>query len=67
MLFGKKSKEEEYVKCCALCEHASQDGGEYMICRKKGQVEKTSVCRKFTYDITKRIPKKRPEKFSFEE
>ena len=67
MLFGKRNKEEEYVKCCALCEHAENRDEEYMLCRKKGQVEKGSVCRKFTYDITKRVPKKRPQSFEFEE
>ena len=67
MLFGKKKREEEYVKCCALCEHASRGEGEFMTCRKKGQVEKNSVCRKFTYDITKRVPQKRPDRFEFED
>ena len=67
MLFGKKNKEEEYVKCCALCEYAAEADAEHMLCKKKGQVDKNSVCRKFTYDITKRIPKRRPDRFEFEE
>jgi hypothetical protein len=69
MLFGKKkSHDEEYVSCCGLCEYAVAHEEEgYMLCSKKGKVEKMGTCRKFSYDITKRIPKKRPEKFSFEE
>ncbi|MBE6544224.1 MAG: hypothetical protein E7675_07460 [Ruminococcaceae bacterium] len=69
MLFGKKKKdEEEYIKCCGLCEYASEDSdGEFMICsKKKCRVEKNKSCRRFSYDITKRIPKRRPAKFDFE-
>ena len=66
-MFGRRKKEEEYIKCCALCEYAEKGDCEYMICCRKGRVEKDSVCRKFTYDITKRVPKKRPAGFEFEE
>ena len=40
----------KYAKAC------EEEG--YMICSKKGKVEKMSVCRKFSYDPCKRIPAK---------
>lgn len=69
MFFWKKQRdEEEYIKCCGLCEYSrSCDEKGYMICSRKGKVEYEQVCRRFSYDITKRIPKKPPEKFEFEE
>ncbi len=65
MFFWKKKNEEEYVKCCALCENAV-NRGEYMECKYKGQVSPEGTCRKFSYDITKRNPGKFPEKVDFD-
>ena len=68
MLFWKKKRDdEEYISCCGICEYASAHEEEgYMLCSKKGKVEKEHICRRFSYDITKRIPRKAPEKFDFE-
>ena len=58
MLFKKKKRdEEENIRCCALCEKA-RDCGEYMECKIKGRVEKDHSCRKYSYDITKRVPRR---------
>lgn len=45
---------------CEYCEtgRASADG-ETVLCPKRGIVARDYCCRKFKYDIMKRIPKKR--------
>ncbi len=45
---------------CAFCEHASplSDDRE-VLCRYKGVVQVSYRCKKFTYDLLKRIPSPR--------
>ena len=41
--------------------------GETVLCPKKGVVAKDYSCRRFKYDIMKRVPKKAPKLQSFSE
>lgn len=52
-LFRKKIE-----KACALCAHCTKLDESSALCIKKGVVSLDSKCRKFTYEPTKRIPKK---------
>ena len=55
--FKKYYEELDISEVCALCEHAC---GIYSdtecLCRFRGVVENDFHCRKFVYDLTKRIP-----------
>lgn len=53
MLFRKKIE-----CCCAYCAHSTPLNEEQIHCRKKGVKDLDSKCLFFTYDPTKRIPKK---------
>ena len=68
-MFG-KNEDERIEKYCAFCELGtpvpSQDGTNYVLCKKKGLVKETYVCRKFIYDPLKRDPKRKKELPEFE-
>ena len=52
---------------CEYCEFGkSSPDNETVLCPKKGVVAKDFHCRKYRYDIMKRVPQKRPklEQFS---
>lgn len=51
MLFRKK-----LPRSCSYCKYATSLNGEEFLCVKKGIVDGTKPCRKFTYDPCKRIP-----------
>ena len=58
----KNKKDIELTKCCAYCERATLlAGDDYVLCEKKGVVSPTHLCRRFSYDPMKRIPKRAPE------
>ena len=59
MLFKKKID-----RSCEYCVHGTKLSEEQVLCIKKGVVS-CGKCRKFTYDPTKRIPKK-PKALDFE-
>ena len=44
------------VKSCSVCEFAEETIGEDMICLKRGPVSADHCCRKFKYDLFKRVP-----------
>ena len=51
--------EREENKCCALCEHSCfTDDEDFVICDLKGKVSAVSKCRKYTYDLLKRNPRR---------
>ena len=51
---------KDIEKICAYCEYGTKLHNNHILCKKKGIVSENSKCRKFLYDPTKRIPKKRP-------
>lgn len=51
MLFRKKIE-----KSCAYCAHSVQLEEGQILCSKKGVRTLPNKCRKFQYDITKRVP-----------
>ena len=53
MLFRRK-----IAKSCAYCAHGTKVSEGQVLCVKKGVVEETGKCRKFSYDPCKRIPVK---------
>lgn len=53
MLFRKKIE-----KSCAHCAHGTKIGEDRILCIKKGVVQDTGKCMKFSYDPCKRIPPK---------
>ncbi len=53
---------KEISPSCSYCAYGKcAPDGETVLCKKKGIVEKDSACKKFTYDVLKRQPK-RPKK-----
>ena len=69
----KKKHSESQRECptaCRFCEKAALlDSGSQVLCKYKGIVPEDGVCRKFTYDPLKRIPKAplKPPKLSPED
>lgn len=56
-----KMCKKDIDKYCAYCENSSSEiDAQNVICRRKGAVSKTSTCRKFQYDPTKRKPPMKP-------
>jgi len=53
MLFRKKIE-----KTCAYCTHGTKISEDRILCIKKGVVQETGKCLKFSYDPCKRIPPK---------
>ncbi len=53
MIFRKKIE-----KSCGYCIHGTKLDEEQVLCAKRGVVNMTAKCRKFSYDPCKRIPKK---------
>ena len=53
MLFSKKIE-----RSCAYCAHSTALNAEQIHCRKKGIRDACSKCIFFSYDPTKRVPKK---------
>ncbi|MFI3253231.1 MAG: hypothetical protein R3Y63_02655 [Eubacteriales bacterium] len=49
---------------CIYCQHGRPLSQEEVACDKKGIMEATSHCRKFSYDPLKRVPP-RPRKADF--
>ncbi|MBR4949321.1 MAG: hypothetical protein IKZ25_00935 [Clostridia bacterium] len=56
---------KDIEKICAYCEYGTKLQNNDVLCEKKGIMPENAKCRKFLYDPTKRIPKKRPEMPSF--
>lgn len=57
---------ENVPPCCIYCLFGNPaPDGESMLCTKKGVVAKDFSCKKFKYDIMKRVPKKAPKLQSF--
>ena len=53
---------------CAYCQHGKPSpDGETVLCVKKGIVAKDYKCRKYKYDIMKRVPRRVPELQQFNE
>lgn len=53
---------------CAYCQHGKPSpDGETVLCVKKGVVAKDYKCRKYKYDIMKRVPRRAPELQQFDE
>ena len=52
------NEEAELVKACVYCEKATSlaTDGDHMLCKKRGIVECSYSCRKFSYDPLKRKP-----------
>ena len=56
-----KIKNEDTVPACAKCEHATPlEGLDGVVCKYKGVVSESNVCRKFSYDLLKRSPAPAP-------
>lgn len=53
MLFRK-----DIPRDCSYCVHGNQTEEDKIQCAKKGVVETTEGCWRFSYDPTKRMPKK---------
>lgn len=60
-------KRTDLEECCALCEHSQEiSDGDYCICRKKGVMEPSGLCKSFCFDPLKikvsvrKIPKFTP-------
>lgn len=44
---------------CSYCKYGkAAPDGETVLCKKKGVVEKDFACKKFSYDVLKRQPKR---------
>lgn len=55
---NKRYVSPEYPKECRLCEYGRMSfDGQIVLCMKRGPVEPDSVCRKYTYDPLKRVPR----------
>mgnify|MGYP003296222971 CR=1 FL=1 len=51
--------EKEISPSCSYCEFGKcSPDGETVLCKKKGIVEKDFSCRKFSYDVLKRQPRR---------
>lgn len=62
--------EKDISPSCSYCAHGkTAPDGETVLCRKNGVVEKDFSCRKFSYDVLKRQPRRpRPlDKFNAED
>lgn len=57
-IFKKKTELDEALVDCSVCENlrGTEDGA--VICAKKGRVSDVKKCRSFSYDITKKVPKR---------
>ena len=54
-----KSKKYDIEEMCRTCEHAELlVDTDTVLCERKGIVRADSVCRKFIYDVLKRVPPK---------
>ena len=52
---------------CEYCQFGKLSAdGETVLCPKKGVMNKNSKCRKYRYDIMKRVPRRAPKLPSFE-
>ncbi len=61
MKYSPENDKAEIIKCCAYCEKATPlVGDDYILCSKKGVVSLTHLCRRFSYDPLKRIPRRTP-------
>ena len=53
---------------CEYCQFGKLSAdGETVLCIKRGIMNKNSKCRKYVYDIMKRVPRKAPKMQSFSE
>ena len=65
--FGKNKTQEEEIRSCRLCEHATLAGDEYILCKKKGRITDRTACRAYSYDIMKKTPAKPIQFAEYEE
>lgn len=50
---------KEISPSCSYCEYGKlSPDGESVLCIKKGVMEKDSYCKKFSYDVLKRQPRR---------
>ena len=50
---------KDIPRLCRHCLHSREfDSATEVICAKRGIVEKNDCCRKYRYDVTKRVPQK---------
>ena len=58
---------ENIEPACEYCQFGKPaPDGETVLCPRKGVVAKSFKCRKYKYDIMKRVPKKAPKLQSFD-
>lgn len=51
--------EKDISPSCSYCKHGKQaPDGENVLCKKNGIVEKDFACKKFSYDVLKRQPRR---------
>ena len=51
--------DKNIIPSCSYCAHGKvAPGGENVLCKKYGVVGREHSCRKFTYDVLKRQPKR---------
>ena len=47
----------EIKRCCAFCEHSSDQDDRLVLCSLKGPVDFDFCCRHYRYDPLRRIPR----------
>ena len=56
---NKLLNKKEISPSCSYCAHGkSSPDGETVLCIKKGIMEKDAFCKKFSYDVLKRQPRR---------
>lgn len=56
---NKLLNKKEISPSCSYCAHGkSSPDGETVLCIKKGIMEKDDFCKKFSYDVLKRQPRR---------
>lgn len=65
---NKLLKGKDISPSCSYCEHGRlSPDGESVLCIKKGVMDKDGFCKKFSYDILKRQPKRPKALTKFDE
>ena len=57
----RRKTESEYTPCCALCEQSTKLINGDFVCLRKGVVDGSDHCRKFTLDLLKLEPTNQKE------
>lgn len=57
-----KNNKPQIERICAMCEMSQRIfDEENVLCEKRGIVSATGCCRKFVYDVLKRVPPRTPK------